>query len=91
MHLVAVRRVAKDPLVAKRSNERWLMGLFQLPRLEWEPTGAFLGFPTASHITNHLALTHGRIRIPTSLQRSEERHLMGVIRTSWHVVSSVRA
>jgi hypothetical protein len=36
MHLVAVRRVAKAPLVAKRSNERWRMGLFQLPRLELE-------------------------------------------------------
>jgi hypothetical protein len=44
MHFVAVRRAAKeDPLVAKRSNERWRMGLFQLPRLVMEPTGAFLG------------------------------------------------
>jgi hypothetical protein len=34
---------AKDPLAAKRSNERWRMGLFQLPRLVMEPTGAFLG------------------------------------------------
>jgi hypothetical protein len=60
MHFVAVRRVAKGPLVAKRSNERWRLGLLQLPRLVREPTGAFLGFPTASEITNHLALTHGR-------------------------------
>jgi hypothetical protein len=43
MHVVAVRRVAKGPLVAKRSNERWRMGLFQLPRLVREPTGASLG------------------------------------------------
>jgi hypothetical protein len=42
MHLVAVRRVAKGTLVAKRSNGRWRMGLFQLPRLEWKPTGALL-------------------------------------------------
>jgi hypothetical protein len=42
VHLVAVRRVAKDPLVAKRSNEIWRMGLFQLPRLVREPTGMFL-------------------------------------------------
>jgi hypothetical protein len=43
MHFVAVRRVARDPVAAKRSNGRWRMGLFQLPLLEWEPTGASLG------------------------------------------------
>jgi hypothetical protein len=43
MDFVAVCRVAMDPVAAKRSNERWRLGLFQLPRLEWEPTGASLG------------------------------------------------
>jgi hypothetical protein len=43
MHFVAVRRVVKGPLAAKRSNERWRMGLFQLPRLVMELTGAFVG------------------------------------------------
>jgi hypothetical protein len=42
MHLVAVRRVANGPFVAKRSNERWRMGLFKLSRLMREPLGAFL-------------------------------------------------
>jgi hypothetical protein len=43
MHFVTVRRVVRGPVAAKRSNERWRMGLFQLPRLEWEPAGASLG------------------------------------------------
>jgi hypothetical protein len=44
MHLVALRRLAQAPPVAKRSNERWRMGLFQCfrrPRKR-KPTGAFL-------------------------------------------------
>jgi hypothetical protein len=61
---------------------------FRRPRKR-KPTGAFLWlFFTASQITNHLALTDGRVRIPTSTsEASGERHLMGVIRTPWHVVS----
>jgi hypothetical protein len=55
-----------------------------------KPTGAFLWLSnrqitSLSQITNHLALTHGRMRIPTSHQRSDgmdERHLMGDGRNS---------
>jgi hypothetical protein len=51
-----------------------------------KPLVRSFGFPTAYQITNHLVLTHGRVRIPTFHQRSDERHLMGVIRTPWHVI-----
>jgi hypothetical protein len=79
MPCVAVRRAARGPLAAKRSNERWRMGLFQLPRLVREPTGALLWL--SNRISNHKSpRSHSRPRTySTSLQRSEERHLMGVI------------
>jgi hypothetical protein len=69
------------------------MGLFRTPSKTEAHRCVTLAFPPhlKSNITNHLALTHGRVRIPTSLQRSDERHLMGLIRTPWNVMSYVRA
>jgi hypothetical protein len=84
MHLVALRRLAQAPPVAKRSNERWRMGLFQTPSKAEAHRCVPLAF--FHHISNHKSprLTHSRdVSPPTPAQRRRTSE-MGVFQTLGH-------
>ena len=83
----ALRRVVKAPPRRRRSHGRWPNRCVS-DALETEAHRCVsFGFQTASEITNHLALTHSRIRIPYIPPAKRGAASDGRNRTSWHALS----